>query len=65
MNEEEGGEVRKGSFVDRFYRTLYDLVLKVHMLKVTKMDDYFALIFKALKRDKDVDRVVSFIRRLL
>ena len=56
---------KEGNFADRFYRTLYELVLKVHMLKANKMDDYFALIFKAVKHDQDVPRVVAFIRRLL
>lgn len=29
------------------------------------MDDYFGLIFRAMKSDKNVTRVVAFIRRLL
>lgn len=35
------------------------------MTKSTKMDDYFGLIFQAVKADKDSSRIVSFIRRLL
>jgi len=40
-------------------------MLKVHLTKSTKMDDYFGLIFQAVKADKDSSRIVSFIRRLL
>lgn len=29
------------------------------------MDDYFGLLFKAMRGDKQVERVVAFIRRLL
>ena len=64
----KGGKKEKkrgGNFADRFYRTLYDLIMRVHLLKVAKMDDYFALMFKAMKSEKDVPRVVAFIRRLL
>ena len=63
VDEEDGN--KKSNFADRFYRTLYELLLKVHCMKAGKMDDYFALLFKAMKSDKEVPRVLAFIRRLL
>jgi len=51
--------------VDRFYRTLYELILKVHMSKSTHLDEYFGLIFKAIKSDKSVPRCIAFVKRLL
>jgi ribosome biogenesis protein MAK21 len=35
------------------------------MQKTALMDDYFGLIFRAMKSDLSVSRVVAFIRRLL
>ena len=52
-------------FADRFFRTLYEVVLKVHLAKSARMDEYFGLVFRAMKSDKNVSRVVAFIRRLL
>lgn len=58
------------NFADRFYRALYEVLLKVHSSGsstkgVSKLDEYFGLVFKALKADKNLERVVAFIRRLL
>ena len=61
-NNAEGGG---GNFADRFYRTLYELLLKVHMSKATQLDEYFALVFKAVKNDQCVGRAIAFIKRLL
>jgi ribosome biogenesis protein MAK21 len=52
-------------YADRFFRTLYEVVLKVHLQKAGRMDEYFGLVFRAMKSDKNVSRVVAFIRRLL
>jgi hypothetical protein len=52
-------------FADRFYRTLYELLLKVHMSKATSLDEYFALVFRAVKADDSVPRCIAFIKRLL
>jgi hypothetical protein len=59
----EGEE--KSNFADRFYRTLYELLLKVHMSKATSLDDYFGLVFKAVKSDESVPRAIAFMKRLL
>ena len=61
--EKPEGEI--SNFSDRFYRTLYELLLKVHMGKATSLDEYFGLVFKAMKADENVPRVIAFIKRLL
>ena len=53
------------NFTDRFYRTLYELIFKVHMSKSTQLDGYFAILFKAVKADHCVPRCIAFIKRLL
>ena len=50
---------------DRFYRTLYELLLKVHTSRATSLDDYFGLVFRAIKNDQDQGRCLAFIKRLL
>ena len=35
------------------------------MQKTARMDEYFGLVFRAMKSDSSVPRVVAFIRRLL
>jgi hypothetical protein len=59
------GDGEGGNFADRFYRTLYELLLKVHMSKATGLDDYFGLVFRAVKGDECVPRAIAFIKRLL
>ena len=54
-----------GSFADRFYRTLYDVLLKVHLAKLAKLDDYFGLVFRAVKVDPNVKRVTAYLKRML
>lgn len=60
-NEQKGS----GNFADRFYRTLYDALLKVQLTKATKMDEFFGLVFKAMKNDTCVGRVIAFLKRML
>lgn len=55
----------KGSFIDRFYRTLYEVILKVSQTKAQKLDEFFGLVFKAMRADPSVPRVLAFVRRLL
>lgn len=54
-----------GSFSDRFYRTLYEAVQRISLARSAKLDDYFGLVFRAVKADPSVERVVAFIRRML
>jgi hypothetical protein len=62
---EFGKSEESGNFADRFYRTLYELLLKVHMSKATSLDEYFGLVFRAVKGDECVPRTLAFIKRLL
>ena len=54
-----------GNFADRFYRTLYEAILKVQLTKAAKMDEFFGLVFKAMKNDTCVGRVIAFLKRML
>jgi ribosome biogenesis protein MAK21 len=65
ISKKEDGDTVGASFADRFYRTLYELLLKVHMSKATGLDDYFGLVFRAVKGDECVPRAIAFIKRLL
>jgi len=55
-------QTNASNFADRFYRTLYELLLKVH---ATSLDDYFGLVFRAVKSDECVARAIAFLKRLL
>jgi hypothetical protein len=44
-------QAKASTFADRFYRTLYEVVLKVQLQKQARMDDYFGLLFRAMKAD--------------
>lgn len=64
----EGNEKFQGgihSFNDRYYRALYEILLRVHLTKANKLDDFFSLIFKSIKADGNVARVIAFFRRML
>ena len=54
--KEDGTE--GGSFADRFYRTLYELLLKIHLSKLAKLDEYFGLV---LSFDQIVGHPISAI----
>ena len=62
---EKADGTKGGSFADRFYRTLYEVILRVHLAKLAKMDEYFGLIFRCIKADPNVKRVVAFLKRML
>lgn len=49
---------------DRFYRTLYESLLDQRLLTSSKQGIYLNLLFKALKDDKDSNRVSSFVKRI-
>ena len=63
--EEKADGTQGGSFADRYYRTLYEVLLKVHLAKLAKLDEYFGLVFRAVKADPNVKRVVAFLKRML
>jgi len=62
---EDDAENHISNFSDRFYRSLYELIFKVHMGKTASLDEYFGLVFKAMRTDESVPRIVAFIKRLL
>jgi hypothetical protein len=37
----------------------------MHLNKAAKMDEFFALVFKSIKADKNNLRVLSFVRRII
>lgn len=47
----EEQEVGQDTFQDRYYRALYEVLLRVHLSKPAKLDEFFALVFKSVKAD--------------
>jgi ribosome biogenesis protein MAK21 len=52
------------SVTDRFYRTLYDSLFDARLLTSSKQAMYLNLLFRALKADKEINRVMAFVKRL-
>jgi ribosome biogenesis protein MAK21 len=50
---------------DRFYRTLYDSLFDSRLVTSSKQAMYLNLLFKALKADASLPRVMAFVKRLL
>ncbi len=50
---------------DRFHRTLYDSLFDGRLITSSKQAMYLNLLFKALKADPSVARVMAFVKRLL
>ena len=50
---------------DRFYRTLYDSLFDGRLINSSKQAMYLNLLFRALKADDSVPRVMAFVKRLL
>lgn len=50
---------------DRFYRTLYESLLDPRLGESNKQTMYLNLLFKALRTDKNLGRVMAFVKRLL
>ncbi|OWR42787.1 putative CCAAT/enhancer binding protein zeta [Danaus plexippus plexippus] len=50
---------------DRYYTALYRKLTNSNIFNTTHSALFFSLIYKSLKQDKDIDRVTSFIKRLL
>ncbi|GMK56607.1 hypothetical protein CspeluHIS016_0304470 [Cutaneotrichosporon spelunceum] len=50
---------------DRFYRTLYESLFDARLLMSSKQAMYLNLLFKALKHDTSLPRVMAFVKRLL
>ncbi|WWC95441.1 hypothetical protein V866_002304 [Kwoniella sp. B9012] len=50
---------------DRFYRTLYDSLFDERLVTSSKQAMYLNLLFKAMKLDDRINRVMAFVKRLL
>jgi hypothetical protein len=37
----------------------------MHLTKAAKLDEFFSLIFKSIKADKNIPRILAFFRRML
>lgn len=61
----EGKEKEGDTLADRYYRALYEILLRVHLNKAAKMDEFFSLLFKSIKADPEHERVLAFVRRLI
>ncbi|KAJ2725395.1 RNA-binding ribosome biosynthesis protein mak21 [Coemansia sp. Benny D115] len=53
------------SISDRFYRTLYDSLLDPRLESTSKKAMYLNVLFRALKTDTSMPRVMSFIKRIM
>lgn len=53
------------SVQDRFYRTLYESLFDNRLLTSSKQAMYLNLLFKSLKGDTSLPRVMAFVKRLL
>ncbi|OBZ73206.1 Uncharacterized protein C4F10.09c [Grifola frondosa] len=53
------------ALTDRFYRTLYASLTDARLATSNKQAMYLNLLFKALKADRNVDRVKAFVRRFV
>lgn len=50
---------------DRYYKTLYDSLIDPRLHTSSKQAMYLNLVFKSLKSDESLPRVMSFVKRLL
>jgi len=50
---------------DRFYRALYAKLLAPEFISASRPGNFVNLLFKALKRDENADRVCAFVKRIL
>lgn len=51
--------------IDRFYRTMYESLFDIRLMTSSKQAMYLNLMFKALKADTQITRVMAFVKRLL
>jgi len=50
---------------DRYYRTLYESLIDPRLVTSSKQAMYLNLLFKSLKSDDSLPRVMAFVKRLL
>lgn len=51
-------------FKDRFYRTLYESLWDERLLNSSKQGIYLNLLYKSLKNDENIGRVLAFVKRI-
>lgn len=56
---------QQGLNSDRYYKTLYESLLDPRLSLSSKQGIYLNLLFKSLKNDPDVDRVLAFVKRIV
>lgn len=61
------GKGTKEAFQNRWYRALYQLLLvsPKQMPQSTQLTNFFSMLHKAMRADKNQERVVAFVHRLL
>lgn len=63
--KKDGEDVNSSTTIkDRYYRTLYSSLLDPRLATTSKSSMYLNLLFKSLKKDDDLNRKKSFIKRL-
>lgn len=55
----------RAAISDRFYRTLYDSLHDERLITSSKQAMYLNMLFKAMKADTSLPRVMAFVKRLL
>ncbi|KAI9503222.1 RNA-binding ribosome biosynthesis protein mak21 [Coemansia spiralis] len=53
------------AITDRFYRTLYDSLLDPRIDSTSKKAMYLNVLFRALKTDDSVPRIMAFVKRIM
>lgn len=61
----QSGSTSSKNSIDRFYRTMYDSLFDARLMSSSKQAMYLNLLFKSLKADTQVTRVMAFVKRLL
>lgn len=51
--------------MDRYYRVLYDSLLDPRLVTSSKQAMYLNLLFKSIRSDRNLGRVMAFVKRLL
>ena len=64
-NDNESDDKTKKKRKDRFYRALYSKVADPSMLFGRQITLYFNLLYKSMKYDDNISRIVAFAKRLL
>ncbi|KAH7422635.1 hypothetical protein KP509_12G018100 [Ceratopteris richardii] len=56
---------RHNAVSNRFYRTLYAVLLSPGLSKSSKMEMFLGLVFKAVKSDLNLKRIAAIVKRLM